>query len=333
MNILIIGLGTIGSIYGYLFHKAGHKVEHFLRKDSPKTGITELKVVMLDGRLLPKGEAYTDTYPIAHCSQKAYDFIFVSVPSGGIEGVLKSLQAEGITGQLLLCCGLWEDRKALEKLLEAYHYIEAHWDGHEMLQKKDYILGYPVAGGNIEGDVLNGCVFDHFMLEKESKAGSVNYTKLKSLFADAQLKLECPYDMLEWIQLHLCINAAVQAVAGSNGNIHNTSAAAEALMQSSKQLKQVVRTIRETSKIAAARGIDLKHYRNELWAYHLPTFISVPLMKRMFAKNILTRKIMTLHNNLSDLLYVCKTVYDFGKEKGVKAPIFYTAYEKILEKV
>ncbi len=32
MKILVIGLGTIGSIYGYVFQKAGHEVEHYLRE-------------------------------------------------------------------------------------------------------------------------------------------------------------------------------------------------------------------------------------------------------------------------------------------------------------
>ena len=31
MNILIIGLGVIGTTYGYLFQKAGHIDEHYLR--------------------------------------------------------------------------------------------------------------------------------------------------------------------------------------------------------------------------------------------------------------------------------------------------------------
>ena len=51
-------------------------------------------------------------------------------------------------------------------------------------------------------------------------------------------------------------------------------------------------------------------------------------MKRMFVTNILTRKIMTLHNNTEDLLFVCKCLYDAGKQYNIKTPIFYNAYEK-----
>ena len=103
-------------------------------------------------------------------------------------------------------------------------------------------------------------------------------------------------------------------------------------MDSTAKLAEAVKSIRETSKIVASRGVDLKKYGNELFAYKLPTFISAPIMKRMFAKNILTRKIMTLHGNLNDLLFVCKSVYDKGKENEVSAPLFYGNYEKVMGK-
>ena len=56
------------------------------------------------------------------------------------------------------------------------------------------------------------------------------------------------------------------------------------------------------------------------------------MMKRMFARNILTRKIMTLHSNTQDLLFVCRTVYESGKANGVEAPVYYESYEAALKK-
>ena len=82
-----------------------------------------------------------------------------------------------------------------------------------------------------------------------------------------------------------------------------------------------------------AGGVELKKYNGELFAYKLPTFISAPVMKKMFAKNILTRKIMTLHGNIDDLLFVCKSVYEKGKETKASAPIFYKNYEKVTKKI
>ena len=290
MKILVIGLGTIGSIYGYVFQKAGHEVEHYLRKDSPKAAVKQLQVDLLDGRAEKDGIQSCDVYQVKHCSSKTYDFIFVSVPSGGLTSVIDSLAADGISGTLILACGIWEDRAYVDKLVKGYSYI----------------LGYPVAGGNIRDNRLTCCLFDHFMLERKEKAAISNYEKLAKLFADCQIQLEQPYDMLEWIWLHMGINAGVISVMGKSGDVKDTAAAAEQLMDSIQYLKEAVKTIRETSQIVASRGVNLKHYKNELLAYKLPTVISAPLMKRMFAKKVLTRKIMTLHGNTQDLMFVCK---------------------------
>ncbi len=56
MKVLIIGLGVIGTTYGYVFQKEGHKVEHLIR-DSKKAFVAEnINVKLLDGRFNNKGE-------------------------------------------------------------------------------------------------------------------------------------------------------------------------------------------------------------------------------------------------------------------------------------
>ncbi|MGT2750964.1 ketopantoate reductase family protein [Streptococcus orisasini] len=317
MKILVVGLGTIGTIYGYAFQKAGHEVEHYLRKDSPKVAVRQLRVDLLDGRTEKNGVESSDIYQVKHCSSKVYDFIFVSVPSGGLASVIDNLAAEGISGTLILACGIWEDRAYVENIVKG----------------RSYILGYPVAGGNLKDNKLSCCLFDHFMLERKEKAVIPNYQDLVQLFSDCQIKLEQPYDMLEWIWLHMAINAGVISAIGKYADMVDTEAAVEAAMKSSQTLKAAVKNIRETSQIVAARGLTLKNYNDELLAYKIPTFLSVPLMKRMFAKKVLTRKIMTLHNNLSDLLFVCKCVYDSGQAMKLVAPHFYQSYEETLNKL
>ncbi|MDO5564975.1 MAG: 2-dehydropantoate 2-reductase N-terminal domain-containing protein, partial [Eubacteriales bacterium] len=89
MDILIVGLGVIGSTYGYLFQKAGHCTEHFIRKDSLKKSVKELQVELFDGRTKTTGEWTKGVYYVHHiCKKRKYDFIFVSVPAGGITDVM-----------------------------------------------------------------------------------------------------------------------------------------------------------------------------------------------------------------------------------------------------
>lgn len=308
MNILVVGLGVIGSTYGYLFYKANHQVEHLVREQSSKYSINEIEIKLFDGRTDSKGQWITDKYPIVHSQgNKKYDYIFISVPSGSIAEVLSTLKQNNIQGTVILACGIWDNHKKLSEIMNGW----------------DYILGYPVAGGNIENTTLNCCVFDHFMLEKEEKANINNYHELEKLFSDCTITLEKPYDMLEWIWIHMAINAGVITVAGKYGDVNDTSSSADKLMDSSKELSEAVISIRETTKILEARGVVLKNYNNELFAYKIPSKIAGIVMKKMFKSNLLTRKIMTLHNNLDDLLFVCGNVYKCGKQNNISAPTFY----------
>ena len=91
-------------------------------------------------------------------------------------------------------------------------------------------------------------------------------------------------------------------------------------MNNSSELSLAIKTIREALKVVEARGVDLKLYKSELLPYKIPICIASRAMKVMFAKNELTRKIMTLHNDKQDILYCCESVYQTGRKLGVNMP-------------
>ena len=57
MDVLVVGLGVIGTTYGLVFKQAGHNVEHYIREGSRKRNIKRLTVSLLDGRKTTKGSA------------------------------------------------------------------------------------------------------------------------------------------------------------------------------------------------------------------------------------------------------------------------------------
>ena len=317
MKILVLGLGVIGTTYGYLFSKQGHKVEHYIRPSSTNKAIEHLSVGLLDGRHNKKGDEIDDQYRIIHATEGThYDLIIVSISSLKLADVIETINKMRFEGTLLLFCGIWEKRA----------YIDQIMNGHK------YILGYPVAGGRIDRDKkrLECVVFDHVMLEKEANSHISNYTNIEHLFREIGIQTECPYDMLSWIWLHLAINAGVISTISSIMGTTNTDPkqAVTKFMDSPTNLKHAIKAIRECIRIAQARGIKLSDYRNETLPYRLPTWLSAWMMKRMFATNRLTRRIMQLHTNLPDLVYICNKVYKEGKKHNVSAPLFYTAFEK-----
>ncbi len=177
---------------------------------------------------------------------------------------------------------------------------------------------------------LNSVLFDHIMLEGEKKSIIPNYGSLIELIESADLKAEVPHDMLEWIWIHMAINAAVTSSAARAGKIDNPKQLAINLMSDSHALSIAVKTIRETVTVVKARGVNLRLYKNELLPYRIPAAIAGIIMKRMFTRNELTSRIMTLHNDVNDIMYGCKSVYEAGKQKNMDLPLFYSNMEKIL---
>ena len=318
MNICILGLGVIGTTYAYAFQKAGHQVEHLVRKEKRVTCPQILQVKLLDGRFQSKGQETEDDYSVALAKDKSsYDFIFVSVRSGKLQAAIDSLRQAEIKGTLVIFCNLWLERQELEAIVGDYPYI----------------LAFPTAGGHMSDKILGAVLFDHVMLERKERADVSNYENLVKLFDSAHIKQELPHDMLEWIWLHMAINAGVTSTASTLGDLEDPQKLALALMDDRKNLARAIQSIRETVQVVAARQVNLKLYKNELLPYKIPIWIASRLMKHLFASNELTRRIMTLHNDKNDILYACQEVYQTGLEAKLSMPVFAANMSKIEEKL
>lgn len=314
MKICILGLGVIGTTYGYLFQKAGHQIEHLVRESKKQNVTSSLNITILDGRYNNKGEEKTDTYTVNLAKPNtSYDFIILSVSSGKVKDAIATLSQNNIMGSLVLFCNFWNSREEIE----------------EMVGDFKYIIGFPTAGGNLIEQKLNCVVFDRIMLEGEEKAIIPNYKDLVELVKSANIKTETTYDMVEWIWIHMAINAGVTSTAGRAGKIDDPKQLATNLMRDSHALSIAVKSIRETVKVVKARGVNLKLYKNELPPYKIPSALAGIIMKKMFAGNELTRTIMTLHNDVEDIMYGCKSIYYAGKKEKLYLPLFYSNMEKI----
>ena len=316
MRICILGLGVIGTTYGYAFQKAGHQVEHWIREEKRLDTPRQISIHILDGRYRKKGEEREDSYVVTPAEpDTAYDFILVSVANGKLQEAAETIRHNGLTGSILLFCNFWNDREELSG----------------MLGKLPYVIGFPAAGERMEDGTLNCVLFDHVMLEREAKACISNYPDLQKLLETSDLKAECPHDMVEWIWLHMAVNAGVTSTAAQSGSLKNPRQLALNLMGDAPALAEAVRTIRETFKVISARGVNLKFYRSEIMPYQLPAAAAGVIMKRMFSQNELTSRIMTLHNDVSDILYGCLCVLHTAEEKKLQLPGYFEKMERILD--
>lgn len=320
MKILILGLGVIGTAYGYAFQKAGFETEHFIREGKRENCPKSLSVKLLDGRYNNKGENVSGVYNVNLAQPGgSYDLIIISVSSNKLEDAVKTLNENNLKGTVLLFNGITEERSYLKSLMKG----------------RKYILGYPVAGGQIDASraEMDCVLFDHIMMERKEKSGIDNYGDILSILDKSGIKAECPFDMLEWIWLHMAINAGVITTAATLGSVKDTAAAARSLMDNPSALGKAILTIRECIEVVKARGVNLNNYKNDITPYKMPSKLAGLIMKCMFKTNMLTRRIMELHANLDDLRYVCRSVYDKGKELGVKTPRVDRNFEAIIKEI
>ncbi len=196
-----------------------------------------------------------------------YDFIFLSVRHGFVKEAVETLRKNNIKGTLVFFCNFWDTRKEVEEGRRLRLYSS-----------------FPTAGGQMQDDHLDGVLFDHLMLEGEQKAHISNYSDLTTLLSSADLKWEVPHDMVEWIWIHMAINAGVTSTAARSGNLENPEELALNLMNSSSELSLAIKAIREALKVVEARGVNLKLYKAELLPYKIPAWIAGKAMKVMFAK-------------------------------------------------
>lgn len=361
MRILMVGLGAISATYGTLLQEAGHEVEHVLRPGSTAAGIEQLTVHLLDGRGGSRtGTEWAGTCAVTHARPgTSYDLVICAIGCLDLPAVVDTLSTNSLSGPLLLFSGTWEERAHLEEALEGWPHalgypvaggrldrpgreLDAVVFDHVMLEGGNELSGNAGRGdtsrrrnaGRGDGDSSgNAGRRDGDSGDGGGYADPGTLTAARRALSSVGLTCETPADMLQWIWVHMAINAAVISEAARGADLSDPSAAAERLMDSTSRLRRVIVSIRECLAIVAARGVDLGRFRGEVAPYRIPALLAAPVMRRMFARNALTRRIMTLHSNPADLVFICRSVEEEGRRLGVPTPHFHAAYEEGIARI
>jgi ketopantoate reductase len=305
MKFLIIGAGAIGTIYGYLLSKSDNQVCHYVKSNKYERLKNGVKIEITDARDERNPGFIEDNYQINLKTdlknEMDYDIILVSMKHGSLELILRAFKENNVKNTIIFFNGLWKDLDFI----------------NEYISPEQYLWGYPVAGGNMdyENNTLHGAVLDHIVLNEINNIETERLKSISATFGKASIKVETPANVIHWIWVHMAINAGVISTCLKYGS-------AAKFMDSLDALKEGILTIRETLKVAEARGVDLKQFAGEINSFKIPTFISTRVMKRLFKKNTPVRQIMELHNNPDDLIELCTDVYNSIKEYNISAPLF-----------
>lgn len=311
MNILIIGTGVIGTIYGWALKEAGHKVTHLVRTPKPELSKNGVKIDILDERKgFKKYNQTTYSIEIADSIDGSNDFDFIIVPTNWYqtESALKGL---------------------FPKCSKSFYYIlTSNWTGTEMfdkiLPKNQYILGYPDGGGTIKNGVYWTNIGPEIHIANPNSYNQNGFDLIKEAFSKAKIKMDIQDNMLHWLWVH---NAGSTAISLAFQKHKNT----EKYLTDKKLLKHSFLATRECLDLCEKRGAYSNKYP-EISAFKWPMWLLIPMFKFNFRHNE-SMKRYTAHGESMPIDDIACNYYDIlktSKEFKFEMP-YYQGLEEILK--
>ena len=310
MNVLIIGTGVIGTIYGWALKEAGVRVTHLVRTARPDLESNGARIDILDERKGFKRYnqtnykiALTDTLP----DSSEFDLVIVPTNWYQTESVLKAV---------------------VPKCPDAFYYIlTSNWTGTEMIDsiiaKDRYILGYPDGGGTIKNGVYWTNIGPEIHIAKPGDENKTGFGSVKEVFLKAAIKLDVQDNMLHWLWVHNAGSNAISLAFQKHKNV-------EKYLMDKKLLKNSFLATRECLDLCEKRGAFSDKYP-EISAFKWPMWLLIPMFKFNFRHNE-SMKRYTAHGESMPIDDIACNYYDIletAKEFNFEMP-YYKALEEIL---
>lgn len=299
MNILIVGTGVIGTLYGCALSEK-HTVSHFVRKE--KLDLFNQKNItfdLIDERKDKKHQNTNGSYTY-HCVTEAnnnYDLIIVPVKTFQLKNVLNTLIQQAPDVNYLLFTLDWNSTEEIENILK----------------KKQYIWGYAGGGGTFRDNLLWANLGKDIMLGAAYNEQQPLLVKTMELFKSCGIIAEIADNPLHWLWIHNAGTAPLGAALVKYCNINQ-------LLSDKNLVKISFKGMRECYKLCEIRGVDLKKYA-EVKMISMPLLLLYPLFKLNFTKNPVMKR-YTAHatDSINEMVANFNEMYQMGLKLNVDMP-------------
>jgi ketopantoate reductase len=297
MEILIVGTGIIGTIYGWALHEAGLSVTHLVR--TPKTGLEKYgaEIDILDER---RGfKKYNRTrYPLKQINtlegSAKYDLVIVPTNWFQTEDALRSIVPYCPESFFLIMTSNWTGTEIYDKVLE----------------KSRYILAYADGGGTLKEGVYWTNIGPEIHIARAEDENAAGFEMIRQAFQKASIKLDVQENMLHWLWVHNAGATAISVAFKKYGSV-------DKYLTDKALLKQSFLATRECLDLCEKRGAKSGRYP-EIAAFKWPMWLLIPMFKYNFRHNE-SMKRYTAHAELMpmddikcnyfDILETAKKIY------------------------
>ncbi len=304
MRVLIVGLGVIGTGYGWAFTEAGHDVVHLLRPGRAGQVEGSIAIDLLDrrpGRPETLSAAYAPSVVESVSPDDGFDLAMVPVKHYQLAEALRGLVAALPECRYLLFAANWEGTAELDELLPPSRYA---W-------------GYSSSTGGHGGETLV------FNMSADYRCGPIGGEEpawarsVVDLFGSAGVRPDRKPDMLEWLHVHFAIAAGMIGAALSVGGQRR-------LMEDEAALRDLmVPAVRECLAVLAARGVEVGRWPDAA-PYLTQTAAAVAATARAGAGTTWVQRTFRAGHfgeNLGEMRRFYLDVLATGDELGVDTPV------------
>jgi 2-dehydropantoate 2-reductase len=304
LNVLVIGAGVIGTVYGWALSEAGHRVVHYLRPGKASRFRCGVPMDVLDRR---KGHTryFRGRYRIevteAIAPADCYDVVVVPTKHYQVEEALAQLVPNAGGADFFILTQNWRGTGTVDSLLP----------------RARYAYGDAKAGGTFAGETLVAALAS---IDLGPAEGAVTplARKMAALLESAAIPTTLQGDMLHYLWVQYAILAGLWPALVRAGSM-------DRVLRDRHAGKSALAAVRECLQVVARRGVDLRCFpetRLFLSSSSVRRWLGIWLFKLTLRYSEFVKR--SSAHALDDAAEI-KTFYEdlmtTGRELGVSMPV------------
>ena len=312
VRILVVGLGVIGTGYGWAFTEAQHDVTHLVRPGrAPKGERLYLDILdMRPGRPRWKKAIYRPAAVESVSVADRFDFVLVPVKHYQLAAAVREVQESLPDGRFVLFSANWDGLAAVD----------------EVLPREQYMWAYPASTGGHDDDLLV------FNLSPQYRTGPIDgqapsWTRQVEDFLDSvDMRADRKPDMLQWLWLHFA------QAAGTIGSVIAAGGLRQFYEDEAGLRERMVPAVRECLAVAEARGVDVRAYPEVAPFFEMSAAEVAAATKATAATPWVQRTMQAGHflENAAEMQRFYLDVLASGEALGVPMPVMRSFEEAVL---
>ncbi len=243
MKTLIIGMGNIGVIHGWLLSQGGTDVSHVVRRGSPDRYSGGVRMDVLDMRGdTPVG--YLASYPPKVADEitdgKSYELVVVATNHFQAASAVRQYRDLLPEADFLMFTANWEGTGEIDALLP----------------RSRYLCGFAVSSGARGSDgVLYANIQRQYRIGELDGSRTPRLGRIVEMFGKAGLIADIKPDIIEWQWVHHAIDAGILGTAIYTGGLPGEDTGMEIWVL-------MVRAVRDALAVLEKRGVDVRSYED-----------------------------------------------------------------------